>query len=70
MSESELELIQRAKSGDRAAMAELLDAHANRASRLALHILGSEADAEDVTQNAYIRAFASLGKGGHGSERR
>ena len=62
MPDSELELIRRAKSDDRAAMAELLNAHAGQAYGLALHILRNEANAEDATQNAFIRAFTNLGR--------
>ena len=62
MLDSELELIRRAKSEDRAAMAELLNAHAEQSYGLALHILRNEADAEDATQNALIRAFTNLGR--------
>ena len=61
MPESELKLIRRAKSDDRAEMAELLSAHAEQSCRLGLHILGNEADARAATQNALIGAFTSLG---------
>ena len=56
MPELELELIRRAKLDDRAAMAELLNAHTEHSYRLALHILRNEADAQDATQNAFILA--------------
>ena len=59
---SETELIRRAKSDDRAAMTELLNAHAEQSYRVALHILRNETDAEDATQNAFIRAFTNLGR--------
>ena len=59
---SEPELIRRAKSDDRAAMTELLNAHAEQSYRVALHILRNETDAEDATQNAFIRAFTNLGR--------
>ena len=56
------DLVRRAKKGDRIALAELLDAHAAQAYRLALHILRNQADAEDAVQNASIKAFTNLGR--------
>ena len=57
---TELELVHKAKAGDRAAMAELLVAYATQAYRVALHILGNEADAEDASQNAFVKAITQL----------
>ena len=59
---TEAEVVRRAKDGDRAAVAELLSSHATQAYRLALHILRDQADAEDATQTAFVRAFTSLGR--------
>ena len=59
---TEQELVRRAKTGSRAALGELLDAHATRAYRVALHILANKADAEDATQNAFVKAFTQLGR--------
>ena len=47
---TELELIRRAKAGDRPAMTELVSAHFAQVHRLALHILRNEPDAEDATK--------------------
>ena len=44
MPDAEQELIRPAKSDDRAAMTELLEAHAEQSYRLALHRVGNEAD--------------------------
>ena len=57
---TEQDLIRRAKAGNRAAAGELLSAHATQAYRLALHIVRNQADAEDATQTALVRAFANL----------
>ena len=57
---TEPELVRRAKTGDRAAVAELLGTHATQAYRLALHIVGKRADAEDTTQAALVKAFTNL----------
>ena len=59
---TEQELVCRARAGNRAALEELLDAHAAQAYRVALHILGNKADAEDATQNAFVKAFTQLGR--------
>ncbi len=58
---TELELVHQAKAGNRAAYGELLDPHAARAYRVALHFLGTKADAEDACQNAFLKAFSKLG---------
>ena len=57
---TEQELVRRAKADDRAALAELLGAHATQAYRLALHIVRNQADAEDATQTAFIKALTNL----------
>ena len=59
---TEQELIRRAKAGDRAAVAELIGTHATQAHRLALQIVRNQADAEDATQTAFIKAFTNLGR--------
>ena len=41
-------------------MTELVNAHFTQAHRLAYHILRNEADAEDATQNAFVKAFTNL----------
>lgn len=53
--------IVRAKTGDEAAYRWLLEQYRGRAVRLAAHVLGREAEAEDVAQEAFVRAFRHLG---------
>lgn len=50
-------LLQRAANGDRRAAANLVARHAPRLQRLALRMLRDEAEAEDVTQEAFIRLW-------------
>ena len=57
---TELDLVKRAKLGDEAAMTELLGVHSHQAYRLALYMLHNHADAEDATQNAFVKAFTQL----------
>ncbi len=56
----ETELIARLKEGDQAAFAQLVDEHASKVYRLALRMMGSEADAEDVLQETFLSAFKSI----------
>ena len=53
-------MVRQAKAGDGAAMTELVSAHFTQAHRLASHILRNQADAEDATQNAFVKAFTNL----------
>lgn len=58
--EAELELIRRAQGGDQAAFGRLVEMHGDRAYALALRILRSVSDAEEVAQDALVRAWRSL----------
>lgn len=53
-------LVERARRGDQLAFGTLVDWNSPRLLRLALSILGSEADARDVVQEAFIRAWREL----------
>jgi RNA polymerase sigma-70 factor (ECF subfamily) len=52
--------VARAQRGDRQAFRELVDRHRDRAYGLALRVLRSEADAEEVAQDAFVRAWMAL----------
>jgi RNA polymerase sigma-70 factor (ECF subfamily) len=54
-------LVDRAKSGDRRAFEELVRRYRPRILALTLHLTGSESDAEDVTQEVFIKAYRALG---------
>jgi RNA polymerase sigma factor (sigma-70 family) len=54
--------VQAARKGDRAAMEALISAHADSAFRFALSILRNQADAEDATQAAFVKAFTNMNK--------
>lgn len=53
-------LLQRAKKGELAAFEALVSAYERRVFTLALRSTGSEADAADVTQEVFLRAYRSL----------
>jgi len=55
-------LVERAKAGDPAAFNALVRRYRKRIFALALHLSGSESDADDITQDVWIRAFHTLDK--------
>jgi len=57
---SDAALVERIQSGDRSAFAELVTRHRDRLLRLATHMLKSRLEAEDVTQETFIRAFRAI----------
>jgi RNA polymerase sigma-70 factor (ECF subfamily) len=55
-------VIARAKRGDRDAFAEIVRKYQTRVYGAALHITGSPSDAEDVAQEAFVRAYRGLAR--------
>jgi len=53
-------IIQRVLTGDIEAFALLVDRHHARMARVAFHLLGSEAEAEEAVQDAFVRAYRAL----------
>src|SRR6202140_4690519 len=54
------ELVERAQKGDGAAFALLVGRHQRQLYRLALRMTGSEADAQEVLQEAFLNAYQKL----------
>ncbi len=52
--------LERARQGDRDAFGRLVRRHQRRVYAAALHILGNHSDADDVTQEAFVRAYRGL----------
>lgn len=56
----ETELVMRAQGGDEQAFATLFEAHKRRVYALCLQMTGDPANADDLTQDAFIQAFRKL----------
>ncbi len=57
---SDRALLDRARQGDVSAYGRLVERYQRRVFRLTLHLLHSTADAEDATQEAFVRAYGAL----------
>ncbi len=58
---NDAELIREAQRGNRAAFEELVRQYDQAVLRLALHLTGSEHDAKDIYQEAFLKAYRNLG---------
>ena len=58
---SDRAIIHQVLSGDVEAYARLVERHYDRCARIALRILGNKEDAEEATQDAFLRAYKALG---------
>ena len=58
---TEMELIREAQAGSRAAFDALVRQYEQQVLRLALHLTGSEHDAEDIYQEAFLKAYRYMG---------
>lgn len=56
----ETELVERARGGDHEAFTVLADRYAPRVYRTARHMLKNDAEAEDVLQEAFLKAYSRL----------
>lgn len=54
------ELVDQTKSGDTLAFGTLVRRHQRRIFRLAFHLVRSGAEAEDVTQETFVRAYQAI----------
>jgi len=57
---SDRELVDAARAGDAEAFGVLVRRHQKRIYRLAVHLLRDAAEAEDVTQDTFVRAYGAL----------
>ena len=56
------DLVDRARQGDKVAFGELVRRHQQRIFRLSAHMLRDSAEAEDVTQETFVRAYQALAR--------
>ena len=59
---SDAEVLDRVLNGNTDAYAVLVDRYYDRCARYALHMLGNREDAEEAVQDAFVRAYRSLGR--------
>lgn len=60
MAEADSVDVERARAGDREAFRALVDRHSRNVFRLAFRLTGNESDAEDVVQEAFLKAYRNL----------
>jgi len=58
---NDTDLIREAQRGSRAAFEELVRQYDQSVLRLALHLTGSEQDAQDIYQEAFLKAYRHIG---------
>ncbi len=58
----EQRFVERARQGDLEAFEELVNRYEQKVFRLALNITGNREDAEDVLQEAFLKAYTNLGR--------
>ncbi|MGE0452658.1 MAG: RNA polymerase sigma factor [Vicinamibacteria bacterium] len=62
MAENDAADVARAKAGDEGAFRALVERHGRAVFRLALRMTGNEQDAEDVVQEAFLKAYRRIGQ--------
>lgn len=60
--ERDLELIREFKAGRKDAFDELMESHSSKLFQTAYGLLGNRQDAEEVVQDAFVRAYKALGE--------
>jgi RNA polymerase sigma-70 factor (ECF subfamily) len=60
VSDSDRELVKRAQSGDQAAFEQLVRRHADRLYAVVLRLVDNRHEAEEVTQEAFVRAWRAI----------
>lgn len=58
----EQRIVKRAQKGDRLAFAELVELYKDKLYNLGYRMLGNPQEAEDIAQEAFLRAYANLNK--------
>jgi len=58
---SEAQLLEACQQGDREAFRQLFETHRDRVWSVALHFIGDEAAARDITQEVFLKLFTTIG---------
>ncbi len=66
--ESEADVLEACRQGDRAAFHLLYESHKDRVYSIALHFGGDPSMARDVTQQVFLKLFTTIGQFRHDSE--
>lgn len=56
------ELVRRSQNGDREAFADLVAVYQEKVYRLSYHLAGDPAEAQDLAQEVFLRAYLNIGK--------
>ncbi len=59
---NDLDLVQRAQQGDTEAYRYLVERYQSKAFSVALGVIGNKNDAEDIVQEAFLKAYKNLGR--------
>lgn len=59
--ETDTRIIEEVRAGNIRRFSKLVDRHKNRAMTLAFRLIGAKEDAEEIVQDAFVRAFRNLG---------
>lgn len=59
--QEEWNIVQRAQRGDNEAFAQLYESHFNKIFRYVVMKIGNQMEAEDMTQQVFVRAYESIG---------
>ena len=59
--EQEKQVIQKILAGDRTAFAQIVDAHEKQVYNLALRTLQNPEDAQDITQEVFLKVYSDIG---------
>ena len=68
MADADADLVRQCQSGDTSAFEELIRRHQQMIHALTFRMTGSATDAEDLAQEAFIRAFDQIGSFGRGAK--
>ena len=61
MHDSDYDIIRKVRAGDSRSYALIVDSHKDRALTLAVRLMGNREEAEELVQDAFVRAFNNLG---------